>query len=313
LFDLDLFMLRRAVDGQRTGFISGCDECGLVFSNPLPSDEELAQFYSPAGEWGAPRAAPVTEAQEAVEQRGKSRSWTRMFEPILDVVDVTAPPSGARVLDFGCGDGALLNHLRDCGWDTWGIEPAVDHAFRRHNRLREIPDEPMFDLVIANHVLEHVTNPLALLQQFAAACRLGGHLVVSVPRLDTLPVHRDYKYVINGRAHVMAYTWACLKGLLARAGWEPVATPPDRISKGGGRQTVARLRVVARRVDGPLAMPAAPADEARAAVRGYHSEVASRPRLERLGLWRLAARQAEARWRRETAARKATRVEIEER
>ena len=303
-------MLRRAVDGQRTGFISGCDDCGLVFSNPLPSDEELARFYSPSGEWGAPRAVL---AQETAEQRGESRSWTRMFEPVHDALDVTAPPPGARVLDFGCGDGTLLNHLRDCGWDTWGIETAIDHAFRRHNRLRAIPSEPMFDLVIANHVLEHVTNPLALLEQFATACRSGGHLVVSVPRLDTLPVHRDYKYVINGRAHVTAYTWACLQGLLARAGWKPVATPPDRIGKGGGRETVARLRAVARRVDGPLPMPVAPADEARAAVRGYHSGVASRPVLERLGLWRLAARQAEARWRRGAAARKATRVEVEER
>jgi len=126
-----------------------------------------------------------------------------------------------------------------------------------------------------------------------------------VPRLDTLPVHGDYKYVLNGRAHVTAYTWACLRGLLARSGWSPVAPPPARIGKGGGRHTAARLRVLARRVEEALAVPAAPGRDARAAIRLYHERSGARPVLHRLGLLRLAARRSEAARRREIMARKA--------
>src|SRR5262245_18431572 len=53
---LDVLTLRRPIDGRRTGFITFCDGCGLVFANPQPSAEEQERFYSPDGEWGRHRA-----------------------------------------------------------------------------------------------------------------------------------------------------------------------------------------------------------------------------------------------------------------
>jgi SAM-dependent methyltransferase len=300
LFDLDVLPLRAG----RTGFACGCDDCGLVFSNPQPSGDDLSHLYSPAGDWGSERAE--ADAAPAASTGVVGGSWTRLFDPIRDAVDVTAPPPGARVLDFGCGEGKLLDALQNCGWETWGIEPAFDTAFRRHRRLHEIPAEPRFDLILVVHVLEHVPNPLQLLQRFAAASRPGGHLLVGVPRLDTLPTHRDYQYVLNGRVHITAYTWACLRTLLVRAGWAPVAEPPAEISKGGGRKTTSRLRVLARRtVENPAYAAGRPGEEARAAVRGYYGRQDSRPWPARAGLLRLAARRADAQRRRSKALRRA--------
>jgi SAM-dependent methyltransferase len=292
LYELDLLPLRPPVHGYRTGFVSGCDDCGLVFSNPQPTRAEQDRFYSPEGEWGSRRSGAPPVVEEREDKRGTSWSWP--FEAIRDELSVTAPPPGAKVLDFGCADGKLLDALQDSGWETWGIESASDAAFARHRRLEAIPTSPTFDLIVANHVFEHVTDPLGLLRELAAACRVGGYLHVGVPRFDTLPIHRDYKYVINGRAHVTAYTWPCLQGLLARAGWEPVAPPADRLPKGQGRYTYARLRVLARRVAGPVEAMAAPAHAARAAVRRYHADTHGRSLFERLGWFRLAARRAEA-------------------
>jgi SAM-dependent methyltransferase len=303
LYELDLLSLRRAIEGSRTGFVSGCDECGLVFSNPQPTPEEQDRFYSPDGEWGSRRnVAGLTTVQDHDDRRGKSWSWP--FEAIRDELPVTAPPPGMKVLDFGCADGKLLDALQDCGWETWGIESAVDTAFVRHRRLDAVPGAATFDLIVANHVFEHVTDPLGLLRELAGACRVGGYLHVGVPRFDTLPDHRDYKYVINGRAHVTAYTWPCLQGLLARAGWQPVAPPPDRVSKGHGRQTSARLRVLARRVAERVEPMPSPARAARAAMSRYHADIPGRPLVERLGLYRLAARRAEARRREAIRLRK---------
>ena len=274
-----------------------CDDCGLVFTNPLPSAQDLADFYSPAGEWASRRLAAVEHVTDRSERR-VSRSWRRLFDPIRDELCLTAPPAGARVLDFGCGTGNILDGLRACGWDTWGIEPSCDHAFRRHGRLEQIPSEPMFDLIIANHVLEHVMDPLDILRQLARASRMGRYLFVAVPRLDTLPINRDYRYVINGRAHVTAYTWTCLEGLLARTGWAPVAPPQNWLSIGAGRVTCARLQVLARRVDTPLMVATSPGDAARVAIRQYHAGIEGRPLLERAGFYRLAAQRAAKRRRR---------------
>jgi SAM-dependent methyltransferase len=313
LFDLDLMPLKRGTDGPETGFVSGCNACGLVFVNPLPSESDQAAFYSPDGAWHGDRSDDVDagacpERATRVEGKPHGTSWSRMFEPMQHQLSVLAPPRGAAALDFGCGNGKLLDDLKRAGWDTWGVEPATDLAFDRHHRLDVVPDRPMFDLIVCHHVLEHVTNPLALLRRFAAAARPGGHLLVSVPRLDTLPIHRDYHYVINGRAHITAYTWPCLQGLLARAGWAPVAPPPDRVSKGRGKQTASRLRVIARRADREVAPAfASPADEARLAVRRYYAQDDGRTMLERMGWYRTAARQIEARRRGAIKARRARR------
>jgi SAM-dependent methyltransferase len=307
LYDLDVLPMRAG----RTGFACGCEDCGLVFSNPQPPAEELARLYSPEGSWGAERSrgsgagTPAWEADDAPARR-KAGSWARVFDPIRDTMAVTAPPPGASVLDFGCGEGKLLDALQRCGWETWGIEPAFDTAFRRHHRLEEIPGEPRFDLILVMHVLEHLPDPLQLLRRCAAASRPGGHLLVGVPRLDTLPVHRDYQYVLNGHVHITAYTWACLRTLLERAGWAPVAEPPAQISKRGGRATTSRLRVLARRsIELPAVADRRPGDDARAAVRGYYARHDPRPWPARAGLLRLAAYRADAQRRRSKERRRA--------
>ncbi len=308
LFELDLLTLQRPINGCRTGFVSGCDDCGLVFSNPQPTAEELMRFYSPTGAWGAPRVG-VSEKPHAPHRATSGRSWSTVFGPIRDFV--TTPRPGAKAMDFGCGDGTLLDALQESGWDTSGIETAVDSAFPRHHRLDAVPATPVFDLIVANHVLEHVTDPLGLLRQFARAGRVGGYLFVGVPRFDTLPIHRDYKYVINGRAHVTAYTWPCLQGLLARSGWKSLAPPPDRVSKGRSGHTSARLRVIAQRIEAYVEAPPSPATAARRAVRGYYADVDGRPVLERMGWYRLAARSAEVRRRHAIRTRKAGKRTVE--
>ena len=151
-----------------------CDDCGLVFSNPQPTPGELTRFYSPTGEWGLRRVGGAGNTGEPGDAT-HGRSWSKAFDPIRE--SVTTPPRGAKVLDFGCGNGELLDALQECGWDTWGIETAVDDSFPRHHRLDAVPDTPVFDLIVANHVLEHVTDPLGLLRQFARAGRIGGYLV----------------------------------------------------------------------------------------------------------------------------------------
>jgi SAM-dependent methyltransferase len=277
-----------------------------VFSDPPPSDGDLSHFYSPSGDWGAPRARLAEDAEDAPARRYGRERWRQLFDIIDKELSAAGSRQDASVLDFGCGSGDLLDLLQDDGWTTWGIEPAVDDAFRRHRRLTSIPDEPGFDLIIANHVLEHVTDPIGLLRQFARASRPGRFLLLGVPRFDTLPVHRDYKYVINGRAHVTAYTWACMQGLLARTGWSPVGPPPAGASA-DSRKASGRMRVLARRVEGTLPLPDSPAAEARTAMRAYQHGLSHRSALERLGLFRVAARRVAREYRRAREARRSER------
>ncbi|VVT06090.1 methionine biosynthesis protein MetW [Erythrobacter sp. EC-HK427] len=99
-------------------------------------------------------------------------------------------PEGARVLDIGCGDGALMAELRDGkGVDARGIEIdplAVEQAVARglsvvqgdaNRDLADYPDKA-FDVAILSQTLQTAERPDWLLDQLL---RVGRTAFVSFP------------------------------------------------------------------------------------------------------------------------------------
>jgi methionine biosynthesis protein MetW len=104
------------------------------------------------------------------------------------IAEMIAP--GARVLDIGCGDGTLIEHLyRTLGCDARGIEidmaevtRAVAHGLPvmhgdADSDLAQYPDGA-FDFVVLSRTLQAVERPREVLRQML---RIGRHAVVSFP------------------------------------------------------------------------------------------------------------------------------------
>jgi len=240
--------------GWRYGFVCGCRRCGLLFSNPLPDEQQLSKMYSPEGAWGAGR-------QEATEPSVNRKRLEDLFAPVRSDIDVLHPLPGASVLDFGCGAGGMLDALQEVGWETHGFEPATRTAFARHREITALPDEPQFDLVVVHHVLEHVRNPLDILRRLARAMREGAYMLISVPDLDDVAQHGDFEYVLRSKTHVLAYGTASVTWLTAAAGLRVVSS---RRSEGSRRRVV-----LARRERHAVDPPAAPLKAAQSALGLY--------------------------------------------
>lgn len=96
---------------------------------------------------------------------------------------------GARVLDVGCGDGALMQLLiRECGAKVRGLEFDPNKAHRcvvrgmsvvQGDAERDLGEFPSgaFDYVIFSHTLQHFRRPQAALKQ---AARIGSQVIVSI-------------------------------------------------------------------------------------------------------------------------------------
>jgi SAM-dependent methyltransferase len=164
-----------------------CGSCGLGYTVPRPSPEELAAYYPDSY---VPYQEP--SPRTTVRQRLGARIDAARFSAGLrfGAFRVLTRSQSGRLLDVGCGRGDLASWFAQRGWSVAGVEPAED-AVRQakargiemhHGTLDDAPWPPSsFDAVTFNHALEHVPDPQLTLRQAATIVRPGGLVVVSVP------------------------------------------------------------------------------------------------------------------------------------
>jgi methionine biosynthesis protein MetW len=138
------------------------------------------------------------------------------LRPDLAAIAQMIPP-GARVLDVGCGDGALLEYLvRTRGVDGRGIELSQQNVNACVGRglsvmqgdadtdLGEYPSQ-VFDFVILSQTIQATEKPRAVLEHLL---RIGKHAVVSLPNFGHWRVR--LKLLFAGRmprTRALDYNW----------------------------------------------------------------------------------------------------------
>ena len=95
------------------------------------------------------------------------------------------PQPGERILDLGCGDGALTRRIADCGANVIGLEPDPDLSARATGAgiptvradAHAPPFAGSFDAVFSNAALHWMREPATVLRGIAATLKPGGRLV----------------------------------------------------------------------------------------------------------------------------------------
>jgi 2-polyprenyl-3-methyl-5-hydroxy-6-metoxy-1,4-benzoquinol methylase len=105
--------------------------------------------------------------------------------------------STIQVLDVGCATGELgEKFLNDSKFEFYGIEPfendaenAIKKGYKIWNERIEtvLPKiEPIFDIIVAGDVLEHLENPKYILDELIKKTVPGGILIISTPNVAHL-------------------------------------------------------------------------------------------------------------------------------
>jgi SAM-dependent methyltransferase len=137
-----------------------------------------------------------------------------------------------RVLEIGCGDGALLAELRSRGFagggDLRGLEVSEEAARLARDRGLEVDvfdgerlpaGDGSFDLAVLSHVLEHVPDPVPLLRE---AARVAGTVIVEVPLEANLSGRRASKRAGSAEiGHLQALDRSAVRAMVQHARLDP--------------------------------------------------------------------------------------------
>src|SRR6266851_2268425 len=148
-------------------------------------------------------------------------------------------PEGARVLDIGCGTGSITSMIRDLRHaDVIGIEPHRERAKKAEDKgitvingiyTADISKKyGTFDVILFADILEHLDNPIELLEQTKSALATNGRVLASIPnvahwsvRLRLLAVNFDYKPTgIMDATHLRWFTRKGVRRLFDGAGYD---------------------------------------------------------------------------------------------
>ena len=193
-----------------------CGICKLVRLDPIPTDEQLAEYYR--GRFESGNYEPAKAAERLPTLRG-----------VFSEFETRGP---GRVFDIGCFDGGLLDVAAEAGWETWGLDyqgAAVEIAKANHpgrvtvGSLEDYePPRQDFDVVTGVGVIEHLRQPDSLARFAGDALRPGGLLVVQTPDHGSLPSALLGRYwpPIAPPEHIWYFNRRNLIRLLTDAGFE---------------------------------------------------------------------------------------------
>lgn len=191
-----------------------CPKCGLVWLSPRPLLQDVgklyAQYYTHEASLGSRSWRRAVRDMVLAANLGYPElvkgAWQRalgkvlgLIGPLSEMVELSVmalegPPK--KLLDVGSGSGHFLTRMRELGWDVTGVEPdgqaarAARESFGldiREGVLEEagFPDNS-FDAVTMHHVIEHVSDPVATLQEVRRVLRPGGRTVMVTPNAGAL-------------------------------------------------------------------------------------------------------------------------------
>jgi len=214
-------------------------DCGLRFADPQPDDAALRDAYRSLY-YPDPDASPADPPSEIVDwDETPPGTLQELMETIAPRVRGAAP---ARLLDYGCGRGALGRAAREAGFDVVGVE--LDDEARRAAKsgaglrahadlaaLRRNEPDARFDVITIWQVIEHLRRPWDDLVSLREMLAPDGFLVIATPNAK------------------------CLRARMEGARWENVANPTHlyyftepslrRVLQGSGLETVERLHIPA--------------------------------------------------------------------
>ncbi|TFE69763.1 SAM-dependent methyltransferase [Methylacidiphilum sp. Yel] len=185
---------------ERFGYFK-CLECGCLQIDPIPTD--LARHYS--ANYQSKILEFGTLAKKSLFK--KYLAWFLLFmgnkkESSLEILRKLFPGflwqfkelgihQHSKILDYGCGKAQFLFRLYSWGFENlYGLDPywqgpeiETKGMVIKKGDYSQLRDQ--FDLIVLNHVIEHLEKPLDVLKILRDHLKENGVILVNTPLVDS--------------------------------------------------------------------------------------------------------------------------------
>jgi 2-polyprenyl-3-methyl-5-hydroxy-6-metoxy-1,4-benzoquinol methylase len=164
-----------------------CDDCGLLFLNPQPSDDKLAEIH---------RGDDSHDRENEPLHRTVSEIKRDAAKFYLAEIHRYHGRLNGRLLEVGCGNGDFLIMAEAAGWQVTGVEASKTACQQARQRLKNgtircgelhetrLPSE-QFDVCVISDLIDHVRSPLVFLKEIRRVLKPGGVLFIATPSSDS--------------------------------------------------------------------------------------------------------------------------------
>jgi len=209
-------------------YLKECQDCRITFTYPLP--EGLTEAYH--------------EDYYRIWYEKQLKQRVKLWRRRLKTVKKFCKPG--KLLDVGTGDGLFLKVAKTANFNICGTEisPAAVRAAKKFYNLdihlTEIEnadfEENSFDVITIWHVIEHVENPLEVMEKLYKLSKPGAVVFVATPNLDKHVARIGYRlksnkpypfYSPEGEQHLFHFTESTLKKIIKKAGFNIIYAGVD--------------------------------------------------------------------------------------
>ena len=198
-----------------------CKNCGLVRMNPYYTEDFLKIFYSKF-------YSPIYRGSSKCSEEKFNERILYGNSIIENIEKIIGDISNKRIFEIGCGSGGILQAFKLKGNDVYGVDYGKEYLeFAKIKGLNvvegdfnELEKFGQCDILILNHLLEHITKPINFLKNIRKLLKEDGYLYVEVPVLETIPNNYNYDiFTYFQSAHIFNFSNDIFKNIILASGY----------------------------------------------------------------------------------------------
>ncbi|MBD3211022.1 MAG: methyltransferase domain-containing protein [Candidatus Lokiarchaeota archaeon] len=206
-----------------------CKECGLIQNNPRIKEKSYNDYYNSHYRnliWGWEN--PNKEHYKLEYIKG-----LKIYEYIEKAKILDKLPHDALILEVGCGTGGILKLFKEKGHKIKGCD--LDEKYVKFGKneldldlyfgsLSSLKLEKKPNLIIYNHVFEHILNPNGELKILRKVLTKDSYLYIEVPGISKIKTNYESNFLqFIQFHHIFYFSFISLRNLMGINGFKLIS------------------------------------------------------------------------------------------